>query len=95
MTHFILLRTGSNFKMNGRVCIYFRRITYWFAHNSSTDEQLNTTLSSNVTLEEFYFTLIRNIKMHDHFSYERNFKASVIQDARNPHRFLYLTEYDR
>ena len=55
----------------------------------------NTTMVTNLTMEEFSFTLIRNVKQNDQFSFERNAKATVIQDSRNPNNFLYLTECDR
>jgi hypothetical protein len=55
----------------------------------------NTTIYNNLTIEEFSFTLIRNVKQNDQFVFERNAKATVIQDSRNPSNFLYLTECDR
>ena len=55
----------------------------------------NTTIYNNLTMEEFSFTLIRNVKQNDQFLFERNAKATVIQDSRNPNNFLYLSECDR
>ena len=48
----------------------------------------------NITLQEFHYTSIRNVKKIDRFAYERNTKAAVIQDSRNPNNFLYLSESD-
>ena len=45
-------------------------------------------------MEEFHYTSIRNVKEIDQFSFERNMKATVIQDSRNPNNFLYLSELD-
>lgn len=77
--------------------LFSRVISYEFNHFPDEDEisRQPATLLQNITLEELHFTSMRNLKRSDHFSYERNGKAAVIQDSRNPNNFLYVTEYDR
>ena len=79
------------------IFLFSRMISYEF--NLSDDEEEKSRqparLFQNITLEKLHFTSIRNLKQCDHFSFERNVKASVIQDSRNPNNFLYVTEYDR
>ena len=68
----------------------YRTITYAWNRNGNKEE----TEHVNVTMEEFHYTSIRNVKEIDQFSFERNMKATVIQDSRNPNNFLYLSELD-
>ena len=86
----------SSYNNSCNVFTYFRKIMHTFSLNpSAQEEDRNSTISNNITMEEFYFTSIRNIKSNDHFSFKRSLKGNVIQDSRNPNIFMYLTELDR
>ena len=77
--------------------LFSRMISYEFSlfHDEAEASRQPSKVLQNITLEKLHFTSIRNLKQCDHFSFERNVKASVIQDSRNPNNFLYVTEYDR
>ena len=77
--------------------LFSRMISYEFSlfHDEAEASRQPSKVLQNITLEKLHITSIRNLKQCDHFSFERNVKASVIQDSRNPNNFLYVTEYDR
>ena len=68
----------------------YRTLKYSWTRNGKNEETENV----NITLQEFHYTSIRSVKKIDRFAYERNNKAAVIQDSRNPNNFLYLSESD-
>ena len=68
----------------------YRTLRYSWTRNRKNEEMEDV----NITLQEFHYTSIRNVKKIDRFAYERNTKAAVIQDSRNPNNFLYLSESD-